>query len=531
MARSFSTQISGDQVLLESNSGVSVKDGGLTTNATGGLKVDYSVVAHHSTLVAAVASETTSRNTAVSTLQSSLDAEVSTLAADITSEGTARSTALSTLASSFASANLAEASLRVAGDSTLQSAIDASSGAAVESSLNAEISTREEAVSTLQSAIDQEISDRQADISTISASVDGYGLRLDAVEGGLTTGVQFKGVVSGASESAIVSAIVSSIQADPTNTVTISSGILTVTNPVTTNEVSPVGWTYYDSTGADTYVLVEGASDAGLGRIALTGITSHSVVKYANFKELESQALSAAQSVYDALDVNISTVQSALDAEIASTDTDISTIFSAFASAGTEEATARSTADSVLQSALDAEIASTDTDISTIFSAFASANIETVSTFQAADSAIYSTLGSVGASVATDAKARLFLGKPGAQDARKLLNIDTLGGSVKLGGFSIVDFIDDVRANQIPTSLEVYVNGILMVPVISGGGNFKLFGSADVDGGDATILDATKFTSGDFALYYASGSVYRIAFRFNLISTDSVTIKYNLYTA
>lgn len=530
MARSFSTQISGDQVLLESNSGVSTKDGGLTTSATGGLKVNYSVVAHHSTLVQAVADEASSRGTAISTLQSALDAEVSALGADIAGETTSRSTAVSTIYSLFASANIEEATTRSTADSVLQSAIDATSAAAVESSLNAEISTRTIAVSTLQSAIDQEIADRQAEVTDVNTIVDGYGLRLDAIEGGLTTGVQFKGVVSGASESAIASAIVSAIQAEPYMTVTISGGTLTVTNPSTTLEVSPVGWTYYDTTGADTYVLVEGGSDATLGRIALPTITSHSVVKYANFKELESQALSAANSVFDAVDLSISTVQSALDAEIALTDTDISTIYSLFASANIEEATTRSTADSALQSALDAEIASTDADISTIFSAFASANIETVSQFEAADSAIYDMLNSVGGSITDDAKFRLFIGTPGAQDARKLLNIDTTAGANKLGGFTIADFIDDVRASIIPSSLQVFVNGILMTPMIASG-NFKMFGSADVDGGDATILDATKFTSGDFALYYATGSVYRMAFRFNLISTDVVTIKYNLYTA
>ncbi len=158
MARSFTTKIAGDQIILENNSSLSTQDGGLSVSATGGLKVDFAVVAHKSTVNQNLADEIVARTSAVlaeenariagdSVLTSNLAVEISARASAVLAEETARIAGDSVLTSNLnveisarASAVLAEENARIAGDSVLTS------------NLAVEVSTRASAVAAEEAA-------------------------------------------------------------------------------------------------------------------------------------------------------------------------------------------------------------------------------------------------------------------------------------------------------------------------------------------------------------------------------------------
>ena len=123
---------------------------------------------------------------------------------------------------------------------------------------------------------------------------------------------------------------------------------------------------------------------------------------------------------------------------------------------------------------------------------------------------------------------RVFSGSFTATDALKLLSFEVGAGKTLLNGFNLEHVIDPIVVNsKVPVSFELYVNGLLLAPMYDGA-NFKVFGTADVDAGDATKIDGTKFLTGDYAFYRnVTGPQFRIAFKFALLSTDVVTIKYN----
>jgi len=201
---------------------------------------------------------------------------------------------------------------------------------------------------------------------------------------------------------------------------------------------------------------------------------------------------------------------------------------SALNSALVVETAARSSGDSALTSALAVESATRSSGDSVLTS---SLSVESA-TRSSADSVLTSAIASESSTraiVDTKSKESIWFGKPGATAVRELINLNTGSGKTLINTPSAIfleKLIEGILGSQIPGQLDVYVNGILVAPAYDGAtNNYKVFLPSDLVG---AAVDPAKFTIGDYAFYKdISGPLFRIVFRFSILSTDVITVKYN----
>jgi hypothetical protein len=363
---------------------------------------------------AALASETSSRQSADSTLQSNIDSEASARAAAVSAEQSARESADSTLQSNIDSeaaarqsadsdlqdgldqevadrqaAVSAEQSARETADQDLQDQIDAldsSSSAALaqevsdrQAAVSAESAAREAADSALQSSLDQEVADRTAAVSSVQAAVDQEVADRTAAVSAESSARQSADATLQSNidtEKARIDAILTAATADADS----FAEIVNLINSVDTEN---------DNAFA-SYVL---SNDAALAQEVSDRQAAVSAEQSAReaADSAESAARSAAdQDLQDQIDALDSGSNAALTQEIA----DRTAADAELASDIADEASARQSADTTLQSNIDSEVSARQAAVSAEQSAREAADSAETSARQAADSTLQSNIDS-----------------------------------------------------------------------------------------------------------------------------------------